>query len=112
MSNLTPSGSGGLVGTVNIEQAQQGFNENIDMPLANTEYSFAIPAGANLFFMFLRDNPTYYYVYYTSGSAQALQTKMTMGTTYELDSIGPSSPVTIYFQSPLAGQTMQIVYWV
>lgn len=112
MSNLTPSGSGGLVGTVSIESGKQGFNQNVSMPLANTEYQFSIPIGAKLFFMFLRDNPTYYYVYYTSGEAEPLRTKIPKGVSYELENISPDAARTIYFQSPLAGQIMQIVYWV
>lgn len=84
---------------------------NVEMTLADTEYSYALPAGTARFSFKLR-NPGYQArIAFVSGALGTTYKNLMQGEIYSEKNLrqGPNS---LYFQSPTAGQVAEILTWV
>ncbi len=86
---------------------------NVSAPVAGTEYSQVIPAGTKRFTAKLRTggggaNLQFSYVLGTSGTTFI---KVPFGSFYEEQGLNTTSPITFYFQSDKASQTLEMIVW-
>lgn len=110
MSAFTPAGSGGVTSSVVIQGSSSPFTAQITMSTAATEYSFTLPVDTKQFILKLEGD----------GKLQLSEVSGQSGTIYltvprlcflsESD-LSLSSARTLYFQSNLASQVLEIRYW-
>ena len=82
---------------------------NTTMTSANTEYSYAFPAGTRAFRIKLRDLNALLKIAFVSGQSGSTYITVPYGDYLEMRAkVGGS---TIYFQSPAAAQTAEIKTW-
>jgi hypothetical protein len=82
---------------------------NIDMPVADTEYTLALPLGTKRFQMSIRDSLSKFQISYTSGGAIFTVER---GVVYEETSVQLDAPNNnIYFKSPRDGVIMEFITW-
>lgn len=83
---------------------------NVAMASANTEYSYAVPAGTHKILMKLRDTGQPFKLAYVSGESGTTYITVPANTSKEILDIRGTG-ITLYFQSPGASQTMEIEGW-
>ena len=82
--------------------------ENLALTNANTEYSQSLPTSTRKFFLQNRNDGKLKVAYTPGDSATKYITIWPGGSLFEEQIQGP---VTLYIQSPKAGQTVEIGYW-
>lgn len=83
---------------------------NVLLTTANTEVSHALPASTKMFLMQNRGNGRIQ-LSYTSGQSGITFVTIWPGNIKWIDTINPSAVITIYMQSNLASQTVEIESW-
>ena len=83
---------------------------NVAMASADTEYSYAIPAGVNKVLLKLRDPGESFKLAYASGTSGTTYFTVAAGSSKELTEI-KGTGITLYFQSPGLSQTMEVEVW-
>jgi hypothetical protein len=115
LSTFTPSGSAGAVttvtGSVSVVGATNPTIANVSMPVAATEYSYALPADTKKFYIKLRDPLAEIKLSYTAGASGTTYVTVERGNWYGEEDLSIGM-VTLYFQSSVASQTLEIVSWV
>lgn len=81
---------------------------NVTMTDANTEYSYALPSGTKVFRMKLRSQSASFKLSFTSGQSGTTYITVNQGGSYGESGVSLSSK-TLYFQSPTAAQTMEVI---
>jgi hypothetical protein len=111
---ITSTSSGGkvaldvnVVGLSNLQSTP--FIANLSMPVANTEYSYAIPANTTSLKFRSRESGKVKFAYNSGGTGSIFFT-LSMGTTYEVNNIN-SVGNTLYFRSNKVGEVMEIEGW-
>ena len=83
---------------------------NIPIPLALTEYSFALPAGSKRFLIRSR-NGGIIHLAFATGLLSTVYLTVPKGCNYQELDLAASSSVTLYFQSNIAGDIVEVVSW-
>lgn len=83
---------------------------NITIPVANTEQSHIFAANTKRILMRLRGIGKLQYSF-TSGQSGTSFITMKKGNSEEFNALDLSVATTIYFQSPKAGETLEILEW-
>lgn len=96
-----------LVGTVSTETIDTISVLNTTLTLANIEYSVAIPTGTKTFCLQNRADGV---VKVRSTSGGDYWT-LFPGQPYYISNIKAAASVTIYLESPKAGQIVEIIAW-
>lgn len=112
MSNFTPAGSGGIPVTANIPGVTSPTVANVSIPTANIEQSYTFPADTKRFFLKLRSpSSATLKVAYTASTSGTVFLSLSPSAGYfegEIDAVS----LTIFFQSTLAGEILEILSWV
>ena len=96
-----------LVGTVSTETIQTPLVSNTILVLANTEYTFVLPAGSKSYALQNRGDGLVKYRTASGGDHWTLFP----GQPYYISNIKGSATVTIYLESPKASQTIEVLSW-
>ena len=96
-----------LVGTVSTETIDTPIVTTAALILANTEYPVALPVGTKTFALQNRGDGLIKMRTVAAGDHWTLFP----GQPYYLANIKGSSSVTLYMESPKAGQTVEILAW-
>lgn len=107
MSSFTPAGSAGSVGSVSLQGVTSLFVDEIDMPVAGTEYSFELPTNTKFFILKLRSEEEWTYSYLPLDTKKFSVPRGNFKATSELNL---TAPVSIFFTSSKASQTMEVEY--
>lgn len=83
----------------------------VSMPLAATEYSFVLPQDCRQFLVKTRSGAVLQ-VAYASGQSGTTYMTVPRHCFYAESDIKLTSTVTLYFQSPLASQELEVLTWV
>lgn len=112
MSTFTPSGSGGLPpSSVVVTGATTPTLANVAASLASTEYSYALPSSSQLFTIKLRGGNATLQLAYSVGTSGTTYLTIPKGCSYTVGGLDISNTVVLYFQSPTAGQVVEIESW-
>jgi hypothetical protein len=114
MSTFTPAGSGGLppsAVTATVTGDTTPLIANVSIPSANTEVSYPLPTSTTRFLLKLRDGTADLKFSYISGNSGTLYFTVPRGNYISVSQIDTSASVTLYFQSPVAGQVAEIMTW-
>lgn len=84
---------------------------NVTITLANTEYSYTLPAGTTRFLFKLRSSGVPAKICFVSGVSGITYRNLSNGKTYEEKDIKKGDNI-LYFQAPSANQTAEIISWV
>jgi len=87
---------------------------NIAAPLANTEYSFVLPANTNKFEIRSRDSKALVKFCYTLGASGTTYFTVNRGCAYRQESLRLTTITsrTIYFQTSSAANILEVIAWV
>ena len=97
-----------LVGTVSTQTLQTFFvNPPVALTLANTEYSYALPAGTKSFCLQNRGDGL---IKFKSAAAGDYWT-LFPGQPYYISNIKDTASITVYLESPKPAQTVEIISW-
>lgn len=96
-----------LTATVSTQTLETPQVSNVALTLADTEYSFALPAGTKSFALQNRNDGL---IKYRTTSA-GLHWTLYPGQPYYISNIKGSASVTIYLESPKAAQTVEVLSW-
>jgi len=97
-----------LLPAVATETIEDFDNDDLSMPLANTEYSYAFPAGTLNFQFQGRTNGLIKFKRTAAGKYWTLFP----GQPYFITNIKSSaSAITVYFESPSTDQVVELLYW-
>jgi hypothetical protein len=107
MSTFTSAGG---QQSLTISGATTPTTVNVSMPLAATEYSYTLPAGCKQFIVKLRQLSSLK-VAYVSGQSGTTYLEVPRGCFYAESGLTLSTGVTLYFQSPAAGQVLEVQVW-
>jgi hypothetical protein len=99
----------GALSTV-VEAATVPTLANVAMASAATEYSYILPIGTLKYFIKLRGSARLQLAFTLGGSSTTYLT-ISPGCFYSDSGLNLTSTVTIFFQSPSAGQLAEIVTW-
>jgi len=100
-----------VTATVNLDPIISKLPEifEVSMPLANTEYSLALPLDTKRFAIKIQDNLSKYSVGYVSGGNKY---SVSRGTEYSEEGLEiTSGNETIYFQATKPNMVMEIITW-
>ena len=97
----------GIFPRVNI---QNPLINTLDLLLANTEYSFALPAFTRLFLVQNR-NRGLLKIAFVAGGTSGVDYLTIFPGNFAQWSMNVESPLTIYVQSPSAAQVVEINHW-
>lgn len=111
MSTFTPSGSAGLSPTITIPGSTAPTVSLVLMVLAATEYSIPIPIGTRQFQVKLRDPLSLLQCAYVPGDSGTTFLTVPRGCFYAESELLTTSSLILYFQSPSAGQTLEVLLW-
>ena len=84
--------------------------ENVALTLAATEVAHALTAGSKQFQVLNRNNGKLQLSYSVGTSGTVFQT-IPPGCFYREGNIDPSVSITLYMQSPIAAQTVEVASW-
>ena len=86
---------------------------NVSMPLANTEYSYTLPAGTRKFMVKLRSATSDLKLNIGKTASLSGTTFVTVpaGGNYFEENVNSEVGTILYFQSPDALQTAEIMFW-
>jgi hypothetical protein len=98
------------VSIVNTAVAGVPSISNVPMTLADTEYSFAIPSGTKKLTFRTRTSGALKFCF-TLGNSAITFLSVSPGSSYTLDGLNTSTSLTLYFQSPKALETLEILRW-
>lgn len=111
---ITSTSSGGkvaldvnVVGTSNLQTTP--FLANLSMPIANTEYSYAIPANTTEFRFRARAGSSIKFAYASGGTSSTFYT-LSRGASHEVKNIN-SVGITLYIQGDKTGEVLEITGW-
>lgn len=85
-----------------------GQTVNVPAPLANTEYSFTLAIGIRSFEISARGTAKVQWTYQAGQSGTIFKT-LSPGATYERSGLVLTAPLTIYFQTTKASETLEVV---
>lgn len=83
---------------------------NVSVLTASTEYSYALPANTRLFSVKVRGNSKLQLAF-TSGQSGTNFITVEMGNRYVQNDVILTSGLTLYFQTSVAAQTVEILSW-
>lgn len=83
---------------------------NVTTVLANTEYSHSFGAATKKFLIKPRNIGSLKFSF-TLGQSGTTYINISAGSFYVMDSLALTGALTIYFQSPLAGNIIEIIAW-
>ena len=106
MTAFSPGGIGQQSVTAGLKTNPTIYN--LEMDLANTEYSQALPSDTKSFMVKFRE-PTKALLRYQSGSSEYLT--IPTGTIYKEERISGSTAVTIYLETTKPSMVAEIVVW-
>lgn len=95
---------------VEVSAADTPVIANIEMPLANTEYSYALPNGTKQFAMKLRGTGKLQFAF-EAGQSNINYIFLAAGKSYSTKDVKIGSGLTLYFQSPKNNQVLEIISW-
>lgn len=104
-----PSSSGTITGSVNLKQVKNPALSNISIPLANTEVTIVIPAATVRFMIKARGSKIQFA--YTAGNSGTTFVTVPAGCNYSEDLINDTASLTLYVQSTLAGEIVELLTW-
>ena len=84
---------------------------NVDITLANTEYSYTLPVGTTRFEIKLRNIGIPLKICFVSGGSGTTYKNLPAGQSYREDNI-KRGPNILYFQAATANQVAEIISWV
>ena len=99
--NITADSAGSGTPTVSV----------VSLATANTEYSFLLPSGCRQFLVKLRGAATLQ-VAYSMGDSGTTYFTVPRNCFYAESDLKIETAVTLYFQSPVASQELEILTWV
>lgn len=111
MASFAPGGSG----AVTLSTAGTGLTKtspsvlNIPILVANTEYAINLPASTVSFLISTRQ-ASRLQLSYIAGQSSSIYLTIHPGSCYSESDLVPSSR-QIFVQSPLVGETVEVVYW-
>lgn len=112
MSAFTPAGSGGIPLSTRVSGVTSPTIVNVLLLLASTEYSYILPAGTRRCLLKLRSRGVGLQLAYTLGDSALIYITIPPGCSWSEDDLDLDAMVTLYFQTPSASQTLEIVSWV
>ncbi len=83
--------------------------DNVAMPTAATEYSYAVPVETNKILLKLRSTTSSFQLSYVAGETGTNYVTIGAGSAKTIDEL--KGGMTIYFQSPDPDQVMEIETW-
>lgn len=84
---------------------------NVNITLADTEYSYALPAGTMRFEINLRNVAIPLKICFVSGASGTIYKNLPAGESYREEGI-KAGDNTLYFQSATADQVAEILSWI
>ena len=109
MAVFAPSGPAPL-STVSLQGAQVPTLGNVVCTLANTEYSYILPATTKQFEIGPRGVSTLKLAF-TVGTSGVTYLAIGSGDTRKFDAVSLTLGLTLYFQSTKAGEVAEIISW-
>jgi len=108
MSSIT----GALAGTLDLSglTVTTPVIVNQSIVSANTEYSYALPANTKRFKIQNR-NEGLVKLSYNTGESGTKYWSIFPGQQYDGENISDTASLTIYYQSPKASQTLEVISW-
>lgn len=82
---------------------------NVSMTTANTEYSYAVPAGVSKMLVKLRDATVALKLSYVEGASGTTYVTVPAGSTKTIDEL--KGGMTIYIQTTEASQVLEVETW-
>lgn len=96
-----------LIATVAVESVSSYIINKLQLVTANTEYSFAFPLGTKTFGFRNRNQGVLKLKHVSGGDYFTFDPYVTNW----VNDIKSSALVTVYFESPLANQYVELIYW-
>jgi hypothetical protein len=93
---------------VNVGAVTNPSINNFNIPMANTEYNFAFPAGTKRFLIRCRNSSILKFSY-ISGQSGTVYVTVPAGSSYSEENL--SVAPTIYFQSSKPTEVLEILSW-
>ena len=95
------------------QDGRQPTTANIAMIAADTEYSYTLPTGTRKFSLKLRDEANAFKLNLgkLSGQSGAVYMTVPSNSIYYEDEVNTEVDTTLFFQSTVALQVMEIVVW-
>ncbi len=84
---------------------------NVSMPLANTEYSYALPASTTKFIIKLRSVNTALQLCFINGDSNTTYLTVPAGESYEEKDIKGKGNI-FYFRTAATNQVAEIISWI
>lgn len=100
-------GSQFSVASVTVSGASTPTIDDLDMPLANTEYSYIFPTTARTVCIVNDASGIIQYKYASGGKSLPIH----IGSTTIISGLSLTGPLTVYFESASAGQNIKFEYW-
>lgn len=98
-------------GSINVASANTPTIVNINVVLADTEYSYVFPLATRMFTLKDRNGDAKTRIAYISGNTFTSFTTINMGNIYKMNDLNTLSGLTIYFQSNKANRVIEIESW-
>ena len=96
---------------VDIDNANKANIENINVAVADSEFSYTFPAQTKKFAIKVRDGKADLRLSYGVGETTTKYVKIRRGNSHSVDAIDPEDPFTIYLQSSKTGVIVEIESW-
>jgi len=96
-----------LIATVAVESVSSYQIDTLSMPLAATEYSYAFPTGTKTFGFRNRNSGVLKLKHMSGGAFFTFDPYVTNW----VNDIKSSATITVYFESPSALQTVELIFW-
>lgn len=94
----------------NPEVSANPLVANVSIPTANTEVSYALPAGTKKFYIKLREGSASIKLAYVAGTSGTTYVTVHRGNWYGEEALDVPA-TTLYFQADVASQIAEIVSW-
>ena len=84
---------------------------NVPMPTANTEYSYPLEASTKQILFKTRENSALKFSF-EQGKSGTTYITVPSGSSYTLSGVDPTINLTVYFQSSINNEVLEVISWV
>lgn len=110
MSTFAPVGSSAI--TTTIAGSASPVVVNLALTLADTEYTYELPAATKQFLLRVRESDASLKLAYVLGDSASTYLTVPRGCFHSQDSLTLNAPLDLYFQTPSASRTLELLYWI
>lgn len=99
------------VSVANNTIAGAPFVANVPMPVANAEYSYNLEPSTKQIMFKTRENSVLKFSF-EQGKSGVTYITVPSGTSYTLSGVDPTINLTVYFQSSVNNEVLEVISWV